>query len=232
MTRVKMLQPSRSSRYIGYIRVSTSDQAENGVSLEAQEERIRAYVSFAGGELVDVVADRGASGKNLDRPGVQEVLDRLRRGEADALVVYAIDRLSRSTLDLLQTVDELNRAGRGFVSVREQLDSSTPHGRFTLTILGGLAQMERDLIAQRTREAMERCHREGRVTTRDRFGFRRVGQRFEVDPGEQRVLGTIRDLRARGLALREIAERLNADRVPTKRGGIWYASSVRSVLAG
>lgn len=232
--RVRMLleQPAGKpkTKYIAYIRVSTEEQSVNGVSLEAQEDRVRAYVDFVEGELVDVVADRGASGKNLDRPGVQEVIDRLLAGEADALVVYAIDRLSRSTLDLLQTVDRLNRAGRGFVSVREQLDSSTPHGRFTLTILGGLAQMERELIAHRTREAMERCAREGRAISRGQYGWKRVGRKMEVDPQETEVLTAIRELRNRELTYRAIAERLNQEGVPPKRGQKWYASSVRSVL--
>jgi DNA invertase Pin-like site-specific DNA recombinase len=216
-------------RVIGYARVSTEHQAASGVSLAAQEERIRAYATFVGAEVVDLLVDRGVSGKKANRAKKLEAVRRVVAGEADGLVVYAIDRLSRSTIDLLSTVKELSDAGRGFVSCREQLDSSTPHGRFTLTILAGLAEMESELIAERTRESMARCRREGRKVNARTYGFRAEGNRLVEDPEESEVVERILALREERVPYRQIAARLNADDVPAPRGGEWRASSVRSV---
>jgi site-specific DNA recombinase len=220
----------RTLRLIGYIRVSTEDQARNGVSLADQEAKIRAYAALTDGELLEVVRDEGRSGKDLDRPGVREALSRVLSGEADALVVYAIDRLSRSALDLLGLVARLQEAGRGFVSVREQMDSTTPHGRFTMTILAAVAEMEREMIRARCRDASARCFRERRVYGKTPFGFRRDGKRLVEDPREMETLLGIVALREEGVPFHAIAERLNARGTRSKTGGRWHASSVRSVL--
>jgi DNA invertase Pin-like site-specific DNA recombinase len=218
-------------KLIGYIRVSTEAQATEGVSLGAQEERIRAYAKFVGAEVVEILVDAGASGRKARRVKKLEAVRRVVSGEADALVVYAIDRLSRSTIDLLATVKELADAGAGFVSCREQLDSSTPHGRFTLTILAGLAEMESELIAERTREAMARCRREGRAVSSRTYGFRRVDDTKRVDevPREMAIVERILALRDAGLSLNRVAERLNRYLVDAPRGKKWYPSSVKSV---
>jgi site-specific DNA recombinase len=216
-------------RVIGYARVSTEHQAASGVSLAAQEERIRAYATFVGAEVVDLLVDRGVSGKKANRPKKLEAVRRVVAGEADGLVVYAIDRLSRSTIDLLSTVKELSDSGAGFVSCREQLDSSTPHGRFTLTILAGLAEMESELIGERTRESMARCRREGRKVNARTYGFRSEGKRLVEDSEEMEVVERILALRDEGVSYRQVAARLNKGDVPAPRGGEWRASSVRSV---
>jgi len=228
--RVKTLAPVGKPKYIGYIRVSTEEQAREGVSLEAQRRKVEAYVSLVDGELVDVLSDAGLSGKNLERPALREALDRVEAGEADALIVYSLDRLSRSTLDFLSVIARLRDAGRGFVSVREQMDTSTPHGRFTMTILAALAEMEREMIVSRCREASTLLKRTGRVYGRTPFGFSREGDRLTVDVDESASLAVIEDLRAGGVSYGGIAEELNRYGVPPKRGSRWYASSVRSVL--
>lgn len=227
--RVKTIAPKGKVKYFGYVRVSTEDQARNGVSLDAQEEKVRAYVDLVDGELVEVFVDAGLSGKNLERPALSEALERV-EAEGDALIVYSLDRLSRSTLDFLSIVARLRDAGRGFVSVREQMDSSQPHGRFALTILAALAEMERELISARCREASARCRRTRRVFGRTPFGFRREGERLEVDPEEVAVLERIRAARDAGKSYSRIAADLNSAGVAPKAGAAWYASSVRSVL--
>lgn len=219
-------------RLIGYARVSTEQQAQKGVSLAAQEERIRAYVAFVGAELVDLVVDCGLSGRRADRPGKLEVVRRTVSGEADGLVVYAIDRLSRSTIDLLSTVRELADADRGFVSCREQLDSSTPHGRFTLTILAGLAEMESDLISSRTKDAMGRLRTTGRAIGRLPYPFRRVDGAVVEDPEGAEVVRRILRLRRAGSSYGRIARDLNEDGVEPPRGRKWYPSSIRTIERG
>jgi site-specific DNA recombinase len=100
---------------IGYIRVSTEDQAREGVSLDNQKSKIRAYCELKEMEIVGIVEDAGISGKNLNRPGVQKVLDMARRKEVDAVIVYKLDRMFRSTVDALETTKLFAKWG-GFFS--------------------------------------------------------------------------------------------------------------------
>lgn len=221
---------SNKIKLLGYARVSTEEQARYGVSLAVQEDKLRAYAAFVGAELVDLVVDRGFSGRKADRPGKMSAVQRVLDGEADVLVVYAIDRLSRSTVDLLWTVQMLLKAERGFVSCREQLDSTTPHGRFTLTILGALAEMESELISERTTAVMHRLKLEGRAVGRCPFGRTVENGRFVEIPEKMEVVNQILGLRDMGQSYRRIAEILSAEGVEPAGGGkCWYASSVRSV---
>jgi len=227
--RVKTIAPKGKVKYYAYLRVSTEEQARGGVSLGAQEEKCRAYVELVDGELVDVLVDAGLSGKTLERPALREALERV-EAEGDALIVYSIDRLSRSTLDFLSVVSGLRDAGRGFVSVREQMDGSTPHGRFAMSILAALAEMEREMISARCREATARCRRTRRVYGRTPFGFDREGERLVPNPAETALLERIRALREAGGSYSRIAAELNDAGECPKAGARWYASSVRSVL--
>lgn len=228
--RTKMLRPDGRAKLIGYCRVSTEEQARGGVSLGDQEEKLRGYAKLTDADLLRVEVDAGLSGKNLERPALRRALGAVLSGEADALIVYAIDRLSRSTLDFLTVVADLAHAGRGFVSVREQMDTSTAHGRFTMTILAAMAEMEREMISSRCREAAARCKATGRVYGRTPFGLRRDGDRLVPDAAEAAVLAEIRAARAGGASLHRVAEDLNSRGIPPKAGAKWYASSVRSVL--
>jgi site-specific DNA recombinase len=148
--------------------VSTEDQAREGVSLEAQRERLAAYATAHGLELVGVEVDAGISGKVApsQRPGLARVLELVRNDAADGVVVLKLDRLSRSTRDVLDLVDECGRAGWRLVSVSEHLDTATAAGRLVLTVLAALSQMEREQVAERTCFAMDAIAREGRGRSR------------------------------------------------------------------
>jgi len=134
--------PNGANRAIGYARVSTLEQAEEGISLQVQEDSIRAYAQLHGLELTDILSDRGESGKDLDRPAARELLARVRGGEVEALIAYRLDRLTRSPRDLFLIVDdELNPRGVELISVSEQIDTRTPGGRAMMEIMGIFAQM-------------------------------------------------------------------------------------------
>ena len=219
---------------LGYARVSTDEQAREGVSLEAQVARIRAYAIAKELELVDVLTDNGISGKTLERPALREVLKRCERGEVGHVVVVKLDRLTRRTRDLLALVDDLFLARHiELHSVSESLDTSTPHGRFVLTLFGGLAQMERELIGERTRSALAFKRENGQPTSHPPIGFRPNGSRkhrMVPVPAElvivQRILTTWRA----GGSYAGIARGLNQEGVASKRGGRWYASTVRGIV--
>lgn len=216
-------------RLIGYVRVSTEEQSEHGVSLDDQKAKIRAYADLVDGKLLHIIEDGGYSGSNLDRPGVKMAIN-LVLEKGDSLVVYAIDRLSRSTFDFLDIVKKLRTHDKGFVSVREQMDSSTPHGRFTMTILAALAEMERELISIRTKEALARCAVDRRIFGKLPYGFTRHGKDLIEDPREVAIIRQIQQSRECGLAYHLIADHLNTSDVPTKNGKRWFAATVRSVF--
>ncbi len=155
---------------VGYVRVSTDEQAINGVSLDAQEARIRAYCQAKELRLVAVVRDEGASGKNLRRDGMRDLITVCGQGTIDAVVVVKLDRLSRRTRDLLYLVEDIfERNDVSLHSLNETVDTSSASGRFFLRIMGALAEMEREVISERAAAEMRRrrpqvrlappCHR-------------------------------------------------------------------------
>ncbi len=207
-------------RAVIYLRVSTEEQAASGLGLEAQRLACGQAVYGKGGEVVAVLADEGVSGAvpAHERPGVGEALALIGAGEADTLVVAKLDRLGRSAYDVLGVAQQAEREGWALVVLDLGLDTTTPVGRFTLTILAAVAELERNLIRQRTRDALAAKKARGE----------RVG-RPPVLSAE--VVAEVRALRA-SLTLREVAEVLNRQGVPTARGGPWSASTVRWVCEG
>lgn len=221
-------------RLLGYVRVSTDEQALEGVSLDAQRHRLGLYAELQGAQLVDVLGDEGISGKRADnRPALQEALRRLKAGEADGLVVLKLDRLSRSTRDVLELVDLSGRQGWALHSISEKLDTGSAAGRFVLTILAGLAQMEREQISERTTFALAHMRANGLKTGGDLpFGFRLAedGRSLEQHPEEQEVVACVRELVAEGQSMRKVAEELNRRGILTKKGKAWTHVQVGSVL--
>ena len=134
-------------RAIGYIRVSTDKQADKGLSLDAQSEKIRAMAVVHGTELADVIVDAGESAKNLDRPGMERILDLVRGGEVDTVIVAKLDRLTRSVRDLADLLEVFQRKGVSLVSVAESLDTGSAAGRLVLNIMVTVSQWEREAIA-------------------------------------------------------------------------------------
>ena len=218
---------------LGYCRVSTDEQAREGVSLQAQQSRIRAYCEAKELELVDVLVDDGISGKTLARPALAELIARCERGEVRNVVVVKLDRLTRRTRDLLALVDDLFLARHiELHSVSESLDTSTPHGRFVLTLFGGLAQMERELIGERTRNAMSFKRSNGQPTSHPPLGFRVNGNRHRMVPipAELEIVQWILGLWRSGLSYRAIAAKLTADGVPTKQCARWHHGTVARIV--
>ncbi len=218
---------------IGYARVSTDEQAREGVSLDAQRDRISAYATAKDLKLAEILTDEGASGKSLNRPALQELLSRCKGKSVGHVIVWKLDRLTRRTRDLLTLVDEvfLTRDIE-LHSVSESLDTSTPHGRFVLTLFGGLAQMERELIAERTRSALAFKRERGQPTSHPPLGFKVNGTRHRMVPipEELEIVRRILLLWRRGSSYRSIAAKLNEEGVPTKQGRRWHHSTVGNVV--
>lgn len=209
---MKRARPSAGerTRAVAYIRVSTDKQAEHGVSLEAQEKKLRAYAALYEIDLVAVEVDAGESASTLDRPALQRALAQLRAGTATALLVVKLDRLTRSVRDLADIVERYFRSGdRALLSVGEQIDTRTAAGRGVLNILGSVGQMERELVGERTAAAMAHLRAEGRYCGGGApLGYAVDGDRLVPFEEEQEVLARVRELRARGLSIRAISATL------------------------
>ena len=233
-TNAKQRSTTERHTAIGYCRCSTDEQTREGVTLAAQRARIRAYCEAKELDLVDVLTDDGISGKTLERPALRDLLQRCERGEVSHVVVVKLDRLTRRTRDLLTLVDDLFLARHiELHSVSESLDTSTPHGRFVLTLFGGLAQMERELVGERTRGALEYKRQHYQPTSHAPLGFRANGSRERMIPvpGELGVVRMILTAWKRGQSYRAIAARLTAEGVKTKRGGRWHHYTIAKVVS-
>jgi site-specific DNA recombinase len=189
-------EQERPLRAAGYARVSTREQAEGGHSLGDQQDRIAAYCKARGWELVNTFVDAGFTGGNLDRPALRQALDLCKTGEVDALVVTAQDRLARRALDLLRLREDFGEGKVALVMLREGLDSSTPGGRFTFTCMAGAAELERDLLKERTKNGMAAAKAKGHVAGAAPYGWRREGGLLVEDKQDQKVLRELRRLRS------------------------------------
>lgn len=224
---------------IAYVRVSTIEQADEGVSVDAQQATVRAYCTLRGLELAEIIVDAAVSGgKTLEsREGGKRILEAVRKRRVQAVVACKLDRLFRDAGDCLNTTKEWDRAGVALhlIDVGGQtIDTSSTMGRFFLTVMAGCAEMERGLIRDRTKAAMnhKRRNRE-RISGRIPFGWRldADGVSLVDDPYEQGILAEIAELRGSGHSLREIAAELNGRKVPAKNGKQWVHTSVKAILS-
>jgi site-specific DNA recombinase len=221
-------------RAVGYARVSTVEQATEGMSLDAQESRIRAWAETTGANIAEIVRDEGVSGTKVlsERSGGRRIAALLdtRRPEVDAVVVVRMDRLGRDAAEQLALLKRFRTGKVGLVAIAQQIDLATPHGRAMAQIGAVFAELERSLIAERTVEALTELRRQGRVWNHPPFGWDAINGNLVANAVEQDSLARIRQLRAAGVSYHNVAAALDAEGRSTKRGGHWQAASVRSVL--
>ena len=219
---------------IGYVRVSTEDQAREGLSLENQNAKIRAYAMLKELNLTEIIEDAGISAKNLKRPGIQKVLDLAQSGKISAVIVYKLDRMFRSTVDALETTRRFEKWGVSFHSINETLDTQSAMGRFFFTLTAALAEMERGIIGERTKAALHHKRAQGMKTGGDvPYGRRLSENGFLVeDPLEQEALVLMKRCRAEGRSLRFICRRLEENGFKTKKGKPkWHPQVVNHILS-
>ena len=218
---------------VGYVRVSTDKQADFGVSLEAQSEKVRAMAVVQGAELLDVIVDAGESAKSLTRPGMVRLLSLVDSRSVDAVIIAKLDRLTRSVKDLAELLERFNRRGVSLVSVAEALDTGTAAGRLVLNIMTAVSQWEREAIGERTRDAMRHKKANGECVGNIPFGYRLSsdGRHLEENTEEQAVLAKARELRCLKYSLRHIANELNRTGYRTRRGTFWRHQYVAELMA-
>jgi DNA invertase Pin-like site-specific DNA recombinase len=205
------------TKVVGYVRVSTDEQADSGAGLEAQRQAIRTECERRGWELVGIEED-AASGKSINgRRGLRAAIVMLERKEADALLVAKLDRLSRSLMDFAGLMERAHRKGWALVALDLGVDTTTPQGEMMANVMATFAQFERRLIGQRTREALAIKKAQGVKLGRPTRVPLEVARRIQKE-------------RRRGRTLQQIADRLNSEGVGTTAGKMWQPTTVRRQL--
>jgi len=219
-----------------YVRVSTEEQVKEGYSIRGQEQKLKDYARIKDWKIYDVYIDEGISGKNItERPEINRLIEDVKSGHVKNVLVFKIDRLTRSTSDLIFLVDLFNEYGCAFNSLMESIDTQTASGRMFLKIIGIFAEFERENIAERIILGRERKVNEGYTLCSHTasYGYDRPdGQKIQsIIESEAQIVREIFDWYAtQGINITEIARRLNLRKVPTKHDSKWTTNGVRNVL--
>lgn len=204
---------------IAYVRVSTDEQATSGLGLEAQEATLRRAFEYRGWQLVEVVRDEGITGSTLNRPGLRHALEQIVAGDADGLVVAKLDRLTRSMRDFCEIVDWFEEAGASLVMLEPEVDTSAPQGRAMAHVMVAFAQLEREMIGERTKVALAAKRARGEATGRPAIA------------DNPALVTRVLELYTEKPCLSEVARVLTAEGWPTVRGGrVWRASALQRIV--
>ena len=231
------MSPHEHTRAVLYIRVSTDKQAEHGHSIDAQRDRLTAYADRYALQVVEVIVDGGESAGTLNRPGLRRAVEMVEAGEADVIVATKGDRISRNLRDLLNLAATLAEHGASIATADGTFDTTTPVGKAMTQMQGVFAELERELIAQRTREGMAAAKAKGVRLGRPPFGYMVEDGRLVPDPSKaaelerrRAIAERIEQMHGEGMTLRQIAEAFTAEHVPTATGrGTWTAAAVQRI---
>jgi site-specific DNA recombinase len=218
-----------------YIRVSTEEQVRNGVSLEAQEERLMAYCQLTGLQVAAVIREEGVSGSKplAVRSGGAELLSLVDKKRVGHVVALKLDRLFRDAADALNQTKAWDKAGVALHLVDmggQALNTASAMGRFFLNVMAGFAELERNLIAERTEIALAHKKAHLEAYARTPYGFDRQGDTLTPNLVELGIVTQVKAWRTDGWTLRKIAQELTDRQTPTKRGGRWHARTVKYLL--
>jgi len=220
-------------RAVGYIRVSTEEQSREGISLEMQAVKIRQYAELNDLNLMEIIEDAGISGKSVKaRPGIQKALSMVKARNTDAVIVYKLDRLARNTIECLEMAKLMDKAEVALHSISEKLDTQSALGRFFFTLTASLAEMERNLISERTSAALAQKRASGMKTGGAcPYGFTvDKGGRLVPNPREQRAIRRIHELRSMGYSYQRIADALVREGIFTRKGTPFRETQIIRIL--
>jgi len=222
----KSIQTSIIERTALYIRVSTQKQADEGFSLEAQQEKLEAFCVAQDWtvDATDVYIDAGVSGKSTDRTEFNRMVKAAEAGEVNRIVSLKLDRLARNTKDFLALVEKLDSVGCGLVLVKESFDTSTPHGKFALTMFAAMAELEVSTIQERTMSGRRQKAANGGGNGK------RCPHGYKFVDGQCGLIVDIFNMFIDRDSLSMIASRLNDEGHRTARGGKWYPATIKYIL--
>jgi DNA invertase Pin-like site-specific DNA recombinase len=237
MARSKSNSKGFDNKAVIYLRVSTEEQAREGVSLEAQKEKLISYCQSKHLEVVEVIVDDGVSGGKYlsQRPGGQRLIQLVSTKKVTHVVSAKLDRLFRNSADAMWTIEGWDNDGISthLLDVNGMgLDTSSPMGKLILTMMAGFAQLERSLIKERTKTAMQHKKSTKKKYCREVYGYENAENGDMVaNEQEQATITLIKQLRESGKSLRAIATHLTQLGIKTKRGGTtWVHTTIQSIL--
>lgn len=223
--------PSRSIAL--YCRVSTDEQAREGVSLAEQQERLKAYCRAMGWSDDPILfIDDGYSAKSTERPQLKNLLKQIKNGEISKVMVTKLDRMSRRLLDLLMLIDTFQEYDVSFISISESFDTNTPSGRLTLQVLGAVAEFERERIRERVLDNMFHAANQGKWLTQSPYGYRLEDKLLVISDPEAKIVRQVFDLFLNhGWGFYSIAKHLNQEGIPSRQNKEWSIRSIKLMLS-
>ena len=218
-----------------YIRVSTADQAEHGVSLDAQQERLTAYAIANGLEVAGILRESAISGTIplADRPEGEKLTQMVSSGQVRHVIALKLDRLFRNSIDALTTTQTWDKKGVALHLTDmggTSLSTGSAMGKMMFAMMSAYAEFERNLTAERTTQALAHKKLNSQAYSPTPYGKDRDGERLTDNTQEQSIIRQMRELRENGFSLRGIADHLNSNGIISKQGKGWHASTVRYVI--
>ncbi len=215
----------------GYIRLNTRRKQPKNFSLQRQEAIIRKYANEHELHLDEILSDLGSTSVSLNLPNLQKLMQMAEDKEIDALIIARLDRLTRSIRPMHQFIQKVCLKHKvRLISVEEGLDSASDSGQMTLNIIDIIAKWDSKMISDRTKELVERKRDMGERVGHAPFGFVYKNKKLVPFPKELKTVYLIREKRdSESLSYHKIAKLLNESRIPSKRGGRWYAETIKTI---
>ena len=224
-----------------YCRVSTTEQAEEGYSIDEQNIKIREYCEREGHEIYNLYEDRGISGKNItNRPGIKQLLQDATENKFDLVIVWKLNRISRKLLDILNIVELLNKHNIAFRSLTENFETETPSGKLQLNIMGAIGEFERETIAENVKMGLLARAKEGRwnggvvlgydLVELNNEGKKRKNTVLKINEKEANTVRRIFELYSQGHGYKAVVNRVNKEGHKTKRNREFAVSTVKEIL--
>jgi site-specific DNA recombinase len=231
---IRKKEVTKMTKAIGYIRVSTQDQADSGLSLTHQQNKIRAYCEALDLELVDVAVDAGYTARNTNRPALQNIMQLMKSKQIGAVVIFKLDRLTRNVKDLGMLTELFEKTGVSLISVSDSINTGTAAGRLVLNVLGSVAAWESESNGERVKAAMGIKKASGQLVGAVPFGYDLDSNGVDLiaNESELEAILLMKELRANGASFAKIAAELEARGINTKKGKAkWQPMTISNILA-
>ena len=216
------------SSTIGYVRVSTLNQAEEGVSLEAQRRKIEAYCDLHDLDLTEITEDAGISGKSVSgRPGIQIIIDKVRARKVNNVVVFRLDRLARNLKEACEISELMEKKGVSLHSISEKIDTGSATGKLFYHILSAMNEWERGVISERTVTALSLKKSKGqRISRFAPYGYKFNGDNIVKVDMEQKVIQIVKEMTVRGHTIQFIINHLVQEGYSNRKGNNFGVSEI------
>jgi len=191
-----------------YVRVSTQEQAQQGFSLDAQQEALENYAKALGYEIYKIFRDEGKSAKDIKhRPEMVQMLEDAQNKKFSAIFIYKLDRFSRSLKDLILTIDQLKELGIDFVSLQDKIETTSASGKLMFHIISAFAEFERNIIGDRTKFGMQRKAKQGGFITKAPKGYKIIDKILIPDDNSQEIQQIFQEFLDNDISLTQLAKK-------------------------